>query len=179
MAGFDSRAKHKAVKLQKLNPYNAILLPPFSQSCQNNEVFMVFYLMCEISSTQIRIKAFCAVYPLKRILSVLLLINGNYNFRRWVVKLLFILEWTAQGDKGSAWEAQQGKNVLCPGTGWPFHALADLGEENLKWKKVWGYVHTTMYIQQRSPLGHARPIAMSQFRGREVENLCHYYMASS
>lgn len=70
---------------------------------------MVFYLMCEISSTQIRIKAFCAVYPLKRILSVLLLINGNYNFRRWVVKLLFILEWTAQGDKGSAWKLSKAK----------------------------------------------------------------------
>lgn len=93
---------------------------------------MVFYLMCEISSTQIWIKAFCTIYPLKRILSLFLLIDGNYNFRRWVVKLLFTVEWTAQGDKGSDWDAQQGKNVLCPGTEWPFHALADLREENLK-----------------------------------------------
>lgn len=109
LEGLNSFAKHKAVKLQKLNPCNEILLPPFSQSCQNNDVFMVFYLMCEISSSQIWIKAFCAIYPLKRILSRFLLIDRNYNFRRWVVKLLFTLEWTAQGDKGSAWEAQQAK----------------------------------------------------------------------
>lgn len=179
MAGFDSFAKHKAVKLQKLNPCNGLLLPPFSQICQNNDVFMVFYLMCEIPSTQIWIKAFCAIYPLKRILSLFFLIDGNYNSRRWVVKLLFTLEWTAQGDKGSAWEAQQGKNVLRPGTAWPFHALADLREENLKWKKAWGYMHTTTYIQQHSPLGHTYPTAISQFRGREVGNLCRYYMARS
>lgn len=109
LEGFNSFAKHKAVKLQKLNPCNEILLPPFSQSCQNNDVFMVFYLMCEISSSQIWIKAFCAIYPLKRILSRFLLIDRNYNFRRWVVKLLFTLEWTAQGDKGSARKAQKGK----------------------------------------------------------------------
>lgn len=75
LEGFNSFAKHKAVKLQKLNPCNEILLPPFSQSCQNNDVFMVFYLMCEISSSQIWIKAFCAIYPLKRILSCFLLID--------------------------------------------------------------------------------------------------------
>lgn len=33
-----------------------------------------------------------------------------------------------------------------------------------------------MYIQKHFPLGHAYTIAISQFRGREVANLPHYYM---
>lgn len=51
MARFDSFAKHKAVKLQKLTLCNMIFLPPFPHSCENNGVFVVFYLMCEIFST--------------------------------------------------------------------------------------------------------------------------------
>lgn len=69
---------------------------------------------------------------------------------------------------------QQSKNVLCPGTAWPFHVVADLREANLKCKNVQGYVHTAMYSQQHFPLGHSYTIAILQFRGREIANLPHY-----